>query len=157
MPEKSGTDCAPLTALAPGPAAGDAFCPKAVVAPAAANAINKRKSRRRALMISSLAPACLRLTPACVARSEIRLVRTRDVGILVVMESKRVFGAGDFRPFEAVAQINHGRGPRRREGARVLDGEMDLQVLVIVVGVDGSAGAPILFCSAFQRVLYGFV
>jgi hypothetical protein len=53
MPEKSGTDAAPRVALPPGPTAGAAVCPQAVVAAAAANAANKRKARRGALMISS--------------------------------------------------------------------------------------------------------
>src|ERR1700722_4055528 len=84
-----------------------------------------------------------------VARSEIRLVRPRDARIIAVMKSKRIFGAGDFRPFEVVAQIDHGCGPRRREGAGILDRELDLQVLVLVVGVDGSGGSPVLLGAAF--------
>jgi hypothetical protein len=43
------------------------------------------------------------LTPAFVARSEIRLVRVREVCILIVVERKPVFGAGHFREFAAVA------------------------------------------------------
>src|ERR1700674_94765 len=70
--------------------------------------------------------------------SEIRLVRTRDAFILIVMKSKRVFGAGNFRPFEAVAQINDACGPGRRECACILDREMDLQIFVLIVGIDGS-------------------
>jgi hypothetical protein len=57
----------------------------------------------------------------------------RDIGVLVVMESERVFGAGNFLPFEAIAQINHGRGPGRREGALVFDRETDLQEFVLVL------------------------
>src|ERR1700736_3275838 len=51
------------------------------------------------------------------ARSEIRPVRARDVRVLVVVVFVQVLGADDFRPFQAVAQIDHGRGPRCREYA----------------------------------------
>jgi hypothetical protein len=57
-------------------------------------------------------------TPRFTPRSEIRLVRMWDVRILVVMESERIFGAGDFRPFQAIAQINYGRSPGRRVPVR---------------------------------------
>jgi hypothetical protein len=80
----------------------------------------------------------------------------RDASFLIVMESKRVFGADLFLQFATVAQINRGRGPGRREGAFVLDGEMDLQVLVLIVGADGSSGAPILLCASCQPVFHGF-
>src|SRR5436190_332185 len=43
-------------------------------------------------------------------RSEIRLVRMREVCTLIVMECKPALGADHFRPFAAVAQIDHDRG-----------------------------------------------
>src|ERR1700731_4817000 len=49
--------------------------------------------------------------PKLAARSEIRRVRTREVRILVVMKTERVLCAGNLRPFEAVAHIDHGCGP----------------------------------------------
>src|SRR5207302_5532472 len=90
--------------------------------------------------------------PVFVARSEIRLIRMRGLRILSVMESKPAFGADSFRKFAAVAQINHGRGPGRRESAFILDRELDLQVLVLVIGIIRSAGPSVLFCTALHRV-----
>src|SRR5436190_18193213 len=66
-------------------------------------------------------------------RSEIGPLRRRDADVLIDVATKRVLGADDFRPFAAVAQIDHVRGPRRRESTRVLDREVDLQILVLVV------------------------
>src|SRR5438477_3352624 len=95
--------------------------------------------------------------PVYVARSEIRLVRMRGLRILSVMESKPAFGADSFRKFAAVAQVNHGRGPGRRESAFILDRELDLQVLVLIVGVVGSAGSPVLLGTALHRAFGIFV
>src|SRR3979411_1308382 len=76
------------------------------------------------------------------SRSEIRLVGTRALRVLVVMETKHVIGAGFLRPFAAVAQVDHGGGPRGGEGARILDGEVDLEELILVVGIDRPCRAP---------------
>src|SRR5216683_145807 len=56
MPEKSGMDAALCAPLPVGPTAGVTACPKAAVteAAAAANVANKRKSRRRTPMATSL-------------------------------------------------------------------------------------------------------
>src|SRR5437588_8820002 len=85
-----------------------------------------------------------------VARSEIRLVRSRQVCTLMVMEAKSAFGADNFRKFVAVAQVDHDRAPRRREGACILDRELDLQVLVLVVLFIGSRGTPIFLCASLH-------
>src|SRR5882757_2134082 len=82
--------------------------------------------------------------------SKIRLVRMRKVCTLIVMKCKPAFGAHHFRPFITVAQIDHDRGPGRGEGAFVLDREMDLQVLVLIVGVIRSGGPPILLGAALH-------
>jgi hypothetical protein len=76
--------------------------------------------------------------------SEIRLVRPRRCGVLsrVPMD---VFGANGFRPVAAAAPISHDRGPRRREGAFIVDRKMELQVPAPVVW--RWLGAPILFWS----------
>src|SRR5262249_25034998 len=81
-----------------------------------------------------------------VTRSKVRLAGKRDAEILFAVETERVLGADDFRPFETVAHVEHARGPGRREGAFILDREMDLQVLVLIVraGGHGSGGTPIL-------------
>src|SRR5215469_14260069 len=56
MPEKSGMDAALCAPLPVGPTAGVTACPKAAVTEAAtaANVDNKKKSRRRTPMASSL-------------------------------------------------------------------------------------------------------
>jgi hypothetical protein len=54
MPEKSGMDAPPLAS----PAAGVTVCAQAGIAAAAANATNKRKSRRCTFMISSRSNDC---------------------------------------------------------------------------------------------------
>src|SRR5437762_8297193 len=56
MPEKSGMDAALCAPLPVGPTAGVTACPKAAVteAAAAANVANKRKSRRRTPMATTL-------------------------------------------------------------------------------------------------------
>src|SRR5262245_16661890 len=66
-------------------------------------------------------------------RLEVWLIGRRNAGLLIVVEAQPVFGAGDFRPFTAVTQIDHRRSPARRERAFVLDREIDLQILVLVV------------------------
>src|SRR5215470_4954571 len=86
--------------------------------------------------------------------SEIRLVRLRDCGVSA-REPFDVFGANRFRPAAAATPIGHGRGPRRRKGACILDRELELQVLAPVVWL--RLGAPILFCVPLPPVLCGFV
>jgi len=87
-------------------------------------------------------------------RSEIGPLRGRDADVLIDVETKRVLGAGDFRPFAAVAQIDHVRGPWPRKRARVLDREIDLQILVLVVGVGRASGAPILFHASLPIAVF---
>src|SRR6516162_6594623 len=53
------------------------------------------------------------------------------------------------------APISHGRGPRRREGAFIVDRELELQVRAPVVW--RWLGAPILFCVPFPSFFRGFV
>src|SRR5271167_3672136 len=60
--------------------------------------------------------------------SEIRLVRPRHFGVLSRVPLD-VFGANRFHPVGGTAPISHGRGPRRREDAFILDRELELQVL----------------------------
>src|SRR5712671_2891972 len=86
--------------------------------------------------------------------SEIRLVRLRDGGVFS-REPLDVFGANRFRPAAEPAPISHGRGPRRRKGACILDRELELQVLAPVAWL--WLGAPILFCVPLPSVLCDFV
>src|SRR5882672_11668446 len=107
--------------------------------------------------LAALAFAQVFLALSLATPSKIRLGGNRKADVLVAVESSRVFGAGDLRPFKTVARINHARGPRRRERACILDREIDLQVLVSIVGGEGAGGAPKLLCGAFQRAFRGFV
>ena len=86
--------------------------------------------------------------------SEIRLVRPRHRGIFSRVPFD-VFRANRFRPAAEAAPISHGRGPRRREGAFIVDRELELQVRAPVVW--RWLGAPILFCVPFPSVFRGFV
>ena len=47
-----------------------------------------------------------------------------------------VFGADMFRPIAQGAPPSYGRRPGHREDAFILDGELELQPLALVVGVD---------------------
>src|SRR5438034_8644080 len=105
----------------------------------------------------SLRPSNSLHSRSFVARSDIRLARSRQVCTLMVMESKSAFGADNFRKFVAVAQVDHERAPGRREGACILDRELDLQVLVLVVGFIGSGGAPIFLGTSLHHVFHVFV
>src|SRR5258706_4427054 len=97
--------------------------------------------------------------------SEIRLVRSRDLSVLVGAVLVRIFGADIFQPRAQRAPISDRRGPGRREYAFILDGEEELQVLAPVVGIHierfdrriDDAGAEILFCVALQPFSCGFV
>src|SRR5215813_9992724 len=51
--------------------------------------------------------------------SKIRLVRVRDLGVLVCVVFTPVFGADQLRPWIQGAPIRDGRGPRRREHALI--------------------------------------
>src|SRR5215510_7234047 len=84
------------------------------------------------------------------ALSKIWSVRARNAGVLIVIETRRVFGARHFRPFEVVAHINDARSPRRRESAFILDRELDPKELVLVIGIHRTGGTPILLEAAFQ-------
>ena len=66
-----------------------------------------------------------------------------------------VFGANRFRPVGAAAPISHGRGPRRREGALIVDRELELQVLAGVVW--RGLSAPILLYIPIPSVSRGFI
>src|ERR1700682_6274021 len=87
-------------------------------------------------------------------RSEIRLVRPRHCGVLSRVPPD-VFGANRFRPVAAAAPISHGRGPRRREGALIVDRELELQVLAPVAW--RWLGAPILPYIPFPSLFCGLV
>ena len=73
---------------------------------------------------------------AVLARSEIRVIGRRHIGILDAIEFMSVFCTDNFWPMSGAAPISYGRGPRCREYAFILDREMDLQVLALVVAVD---------------------
>src|SRR5258708_30179805 len=92
----------------------------------------------------------------CFSPSEIRLVRCRDRGFLS-REPVGVFGANSFRPVGEAAPVSHGRGPRRREDAFVLDRELELQILAHMVRVPDPLGELIFLCVSFQPLFRGFV
>src|SRR5215813_8414552 len=86
--------------------------------------------------------ACGRTRPRVVAlsqayrHSEIRLVRTRDFGVLSGVVFMRVFGADNLLPLSYQrAPIRFGRRPRHRENAFILDRKMKLKPLAPIVGV----------------------
>src|SRR5215831_19592768 len=99
---------------------------------------------------------CPILRGSCAARSEIRLVCCRDLGILVVIIFADVFGADEFRPFSPGAPIRHERRPRLREDAFVFDRKFELQPAAQIVGIDVHSGVverqeSILLLSPFLR------
>jgi hypothetical protein len=57
---------------------------------------------------------------------KIRLVRSRDCGVLSGIVFMPVLGAHLFVPIAGAAPISYGRGPRHREDAFILDREMKL-------------------------------
>src|SRR5208283_1255791 len=91
------------------------------------------------------------------AGSEIRLGSGRDLRVLVGIVFMHVFGADDFPPFRGIERISYGRSPRRREGALILNSEMDLQVVAGVIEIEGALVAHELLVAAFQRAFRGFV
>jgi hypothetical protein len=71
------------------------------------------------------------LPDSFVSRLEIRIVRSRQGRL--PGQFMRIFGADSFRPFarRRCTQIDDGRRPWRREGASILDRELELQVLAL--------------------------
>src|SRR5215468_2494909 len=79
----------------------------------------------------------------------------------------RIFGADSFRPFARkrypqTGSIDHGRRPWHREGAFILDRELELQVIGPGVQIGDHSGvisheAGILFRASLQCFLRGFV
>src|SRR5258707_5880974 len=112
------------------------------------SAAHSRSSRLLCLIPSGLAHL------AGQRPSEIRLVRPWHSGILSRIPLD-VFGANRFRPVAEAAPISYRRGPWRREGAFIVDGEVELKVLAPVVW--RWVGAPILFRVPFPSFLCGFV
>jgi hypothetical protein len=72
--------------------------------------------------------------------SEIWFLSSGDIGVLIVIVFMRVLGADSFRPFLGAAPIGYGRGPGHRKDARILDREVELQVLAPIVAVDAHRG-----------------
>ena len=90
--------------------------------------------------------------------SEIRPVRRRHRGVPSGIIFMPVFGADIFRPFAQGTPISYSRRPRHREGALILDRELELQSLTLIVGVDSPLGdAAVLFFAPFLRFFRGFV
>src|SRR5271168_957376 len=83
--------------------------------------------------------------------SEIRLIRPWHVGVLSRVPLN-VFGANLFRPVVGAQSISHGRGPRHREDALILDGELELQVFASVVRVPHPLSDVTLLCVPFEAV-----
>src|SRR5262245_19975027 len=69
-------------------------------------------------------------------RSKIRLGRSRDLSVPFRAVLVRIFGADAFVPEGDLGTVGHGRGPGRGEDPFILDGEFELQVLALVVGID---------------------
>src|SRR5258705_10627194 len=92
----------------------------------------KRAAHSRLAWCGNLAPS---LPHRSSRASEIRLVRSRDVGLAA--EFKPVFGADGFRPWDGAAHIGQRCGPGCREDVFIFDGDMDLQVPAAIVAIDG--------------------
>src|SRR5437879_4050044 len=95
---------------------------------------------------------------------EIRLLGSRNPGVLigVIVCSGIVllyiFSANTFLPVGVPgAQISDGRLPWHREGACILNGEFELQALVLADGIAATAGARPLFMAPVLRFFGGFV
>src|SRR5271168_3058682 len=82
--------------------------------------------------------------------SEIRLIRPWHVGVLSRVPLN-VFGANLFRPVVGAQSISHGRGPRHREGALILDGELELQIFAPMVRVPHPLSHVTLLCVPCMR------
>ena len=90
--------------------------------------VEKKGGPRRALHL-------LQLNPRFYRHSEIRLVRTRDFGVLSGVVFMRVFGADNLLPLcYQRAPIRFGRRPGHRENAFILDRKMKLKPPALVVG-----------------------
>src|SRR5260370_109159 len=138
----------------PEPAIGPAHRVRPLAGPMAGSS----RTRWAGPMTSSAKPGPQVLPmPSLATPSKIRLGGNRDADVFVSVESSRVFGAGDLRPFKTVARINHARGPGCRERASILDGEIDLQVLVSVVGGEGAGLTPKPLSGALPCTFRGFV
>ena len=94
-----------------------------------------------------------RMPPLTLPASKIRLVGVREIRLRIIVERKRIFGAHAFGKIAVIAQIDHDRMPGCRKRARILNGEQHPQVLVVIIGIIGSAGAPVLLGAARHRVL----
>src|SRR5215468_628921 len=98
--------------------------------------------------------------PRLYRHSEIRLVRTRDFGVLSGVVFMRVFGADNLLPlcYER-APIRFGRRPGHRENAFILDRKMKLKPLALVVGVrcPATSGSLILYSAAILRYFGSFL
>src|SRR5271163_1634742 len=83
--------------------------------------------------------------------SEIWLIRPWHVGVLSRVPLN-VFGANLFRPVVGAQSISHGRGPRHREDALILDGELELQVFAPMVRVPHPLSDVTLLCVPFEAL-----
>src|SRR3954469_10166321 len=85
--------------------------------------------------------------------SEIRLLGARDVDVLLI-KSMDVFSTDGFPQNRRSRHVGQGRGPRRREGALVLDGQVQLQEFAAMPAEDVAGQKPILFFIPFDSVLH---
>src|SRR5260370_38638275 len=89
---------------------------------------------------------------------EIETDSARRVGVTTRVPQE-VFGASLFHPVggvTATASISHGRGPRRREHALILDRELELQVLAPIVRGPHALGDVMLLGVPCKPVFGGF-
>src|SRR5260370_38635913 len=68
-----------------------------------------------------------------VTLSEVRLVRSRDLGVVFIIILGPVFRTDPFRYLVGPGHIGQGRGPGRREDAFIFDRQMKLQELASVI------------------------
>src|SRR4051812_36990988 len=85
--------------------------------------------------------------------SEIRLRSARDVDVLLI-KSMDVFSTDGFPQNRRSRYVGQGRGPRRGEGALVLDGQVQLQEFAAMPAEDVAGHQPILFFVPFDSVLH---
>ena len=76
------------------------------------------------------------MTPRRIQFSEIRLVRGRHRRLAFGVVFFHVLCTDIFHPVAQRAAIGYDPGPWRGEGAFILDGKLQLQVLALVVGVE---------------------
>src|SRR5205823_790618 len=67
--------------------------------------------------------------------SEVRLVRSWDLGVSFGAIFVRVISADIFQPLAQWAPVSYGRRPRRREYCLIVNGEQKLQIFAPVVGI----------------------